>query len=126
MTREFNHKEITTSFSRRIPTPLTRTPALVCGDMANWRELGCVPNSDDEDFSDGELSTQEEPIVEDHTSDTEDQNAADLGSGDAAVEVKEVDETEEIEVVTVRQMVSEEMTTSLKSSEVCNFIPYAS
>lgn len=89
-----------------------------------------MPNSDDEDFSDGELSTQEELITEDHASDTEDRSVADLGNGDAAVELKEVDETQEIEVIAVGQMVLEEMTTTSPnqciSSEVCNFIPYAS
>lgn len=127
MTREFNHKEITTSFSRRILTPLARTPTLIRDDMTNWRELGCVPNSDDEDFSDGELSTQEELITEYHTSDTEDQNVANLVDGDTTVEIKEVDETEEVGTITVRQMVSEETTTSpnqcISSEKVYNFIP---
>lgn len=99
--------------------------------MANWRELGCVPNSDDNDFSDGELSTQEgELIAEDqepeYTSDIEDRNEVDSREEEAAVEAKEVDKTEGMEM-TVGRMASEETTTGpdrcMTLEEVSNLTP---
>lgn len=75
-----------------------------------------MPNSDDNDFSDGELSTQEgELIAEDqepgYTSDIEGRNEVDSREEEEAeVEVKEVDKTEGMEM-TVGRMASEETTT---------------
>lgn len=91
-----------------------------------------MPNSDDDDFSDGELSTQEgELIAEDqepeYTSDIEDQNEINSRKEQAAVEVKEVEKMEEMEVMTVGRMVSEETTTGpdqcMTSEEVSNLTP---
>lgn len=71
--------------------------------MTNWRELGYVPNSDDEDISDGELSTQEEVNVGDvgpeNESGTEDGIVEDLPKGGVAVETQEVEGSEEVRTV---------------------------
>lgn len=87
-----------------------------------------MPNSDDEDFSEGELSTQEgELIAEDHTSDTEGRNAVGLEKEHLVEEVKEVDEPEEMEAVMVGGMTPEETMASVNqcipSEEVGNTTP---
>lgn len=87
-----------------------------------------MPNSDDEDFSEGELLTQEEELItEDHTSDTEGRNAVGLEKGRPVVEVKEVDEPGEVEAVMVEWMTLGETTTLVNQciplEEVCNAMP---
>lgn len=88
-----------------------------------------MPNSDDEDFSDGELSTQEgELITEDqepeYTPDIEERNVVESKGGEVVVDVKEVDKTEEMEVVAVGRMTSEETMTALDSCMTLE-VPYS-
>lgn len=73
-----------------------------------------MPNSDDEDFSEGELLTQEgELIAEDHILDTEGRNAVGLEKGHPVEEAKEFDEPEAMEAVMVGGMTLEETTASV-------------